>query len=85
MAKIQRKKIGNSIVFYRITNVDGKYKNGPAVFIEKEFKGKYNVYRSTIRYSPYQKKWELGNGWNLYKELSLKKAIEAAKNALKYL
>ncbi len=88
MAKIQRKKIGNKIVFYKITSIDGKRKSGEAVFIDKETmgpKGKYNVYRSSISYSPYEKKWQLGNGWNLYKELNLKKATEAAKNALKYL
>ena len=93
MPKIQRKKIGNQIVFYKITSTrqtstSGTAKSGPATIIEKETmgpKGKYNVYRSSISYSPYEKKWQLGNGWNLYKELNLKKATEAAKNALKYL
>ena len=76
--------IGDKIVFYKITSHAKGYKSGKSVYIDKAFdeKDKYDVYRASI--SKYDK-WELGNGWNLYKNLDLKTAIKAAKNALKYL
>lgn len=82
-------KIGDKIIFYKITEGNKKTKDaaGPAVYVEREWGGEtFNVYRGNIRLSNYPKKhWEISNGWNLYKNLNLKDAMKAAKQALRWL
>ena len=48
-------------------------------------KNHISVYRTTIYYSEYSKKWSIGSGWNLFKNLPKLQAIKAAKAALKYI
>lgn len=83
---VHRIKLGDQIYFYKnkINKSEHDQKNQPAVYVEKRF-DKYGVYRSYIMWSRYGKKFEVGNGWNLYQDLSLNQAISAAKQALKYL
>jgi hypothetical protein len=84
---IQKMKIGEKVIFFKITNNDPRFKSGPAVYIEYDSWDKsWSVYRSSISQMHFPKMhWELGNGWNLYKNLTYEKALKAARNALEYL
>ena len=83
------KKINNKYVFFKETLASLKNSDVlfvPAVWVEKNIvNGAYSVYRSSISWSRYNKKLELGNGWNLFTGLTKKQAFAAAKSALKYL
>ena len=78
------KKISSDIYFFKDKLDKQDYRSQPAVNIVKDG-DKYNVFRTSIYYSKYEKRIITGNGWNLYKNLNHKEAISAARSALKYL